>query len=159
MTSDSAKLLSNLKHCTGDLLKADTDALVNAVNLCGVMGKGIAQLFKERYQDNYLAYRSAFMAGELCMGKMFIFTRLDQSPKYIVNFPTKEHWRNRSRLDFIENGLRDLVESITKLKIGSIAVPALGCGNGGLDWSTVEPLIEFYLGNLPDTKVLVFPPQ
>ena len=151
--------MSNLKYCSGDLLGANVDALVNTVNLRGVMGKGIALQFRKQYPDNYIAYRAAYMAGELSMGQMFVFERLSQCPRYIVNFPTKAHWRSRSRFDDIENGLRNLVGLMAKLEISSIAVPALGYGLGGLDWSTVEPLIELHLGQLASVEVLIYPPQ
>ncbi len=112
----------------GDLLKADVEAMVNTVNLKGVMGKGIAQQFKNAFPANYKAYRNAYEAGELQMGRMFIHQREIVPPKFVINFPTKNHWRNRSQLADVDAGLADLAMQIETLKIHSIALPPLGCG-------------------------------
>lgn len=143
----------------GNLVTADAEALVNTVNTVGVMGKGIALQFKRAYPEMFKAYEEAHEAGELQLGTMHVWPtgRLDH-PRYIVNFPTKGHWRSRSNLSDIQRGLDDLVRVIKDLGIGSIAVPPLGCGNGGLNWSDVRPLIERALGQLPDVKVLLFAP-
>lgn len=143
----------------GDLLKAPVDALVNTVNTEGVMGKGIALQFKKAFPDNYEAYRVACERREVQPGKVFVY-RLQNltGPKYILNFPTKRHWRERARIDDIAAGLNDLVNQIENLKIQSVAVPPLGCGHGGLAWKTVYPLIEEALGSLHAIKVLVFEP-
>jgi O-acetyl-ADP-ribose deacetylase (regulator of RNase III) len=144
----------------GNLLDADVDALVNTVNTAGVMGKGVALQFRRAFPDNYKAYRRACEHGEVTLGKMFVFDngRLTR-PRYIVNFPTKKHWRSRSKLNDIRTGLADLREVLVSNEIKSVAVPALGCGNGGLDWAEVEPLIRVALGDLPGVDVLVYPPQ
>jgi len=133
----------------GDLLAADVAALVNAVNMAGVMGKGIALQFKRVFPENYRAYRDACARGEVQIGRMFMFDRgnVDDrgkptSRRHIINFPTKRHWRNPSRLEEIQAGLGAFVEVIERYSIGSVAVPALRCGNGGLEWAAVRPLIE-----------------
>jgi O-acetyl-ADP-ribose deacetylase (regulator of RNase III) len=127
----------------GNLLSADVDALVNTVNTLGVMGKGIALQFKRAFPANYRAYREACARGDVRLGRMFVFDTGVLGPRrYIVNFPTKEHWRSRSRLDDIRTGLDALVREVAERGITSIAIPALGCGNGGLAWADVRPLIE-----------------
>ena len=128
----------------GEPLKQDdVDAIVNAVNCVGVMGKGIALQFKHRWPANFTEYAAACKAGKVRPGRMFIHMlgRLVQ-PQYIIIFPTKEHWREGSRPQFIEEGLVDLVTQVQCLGIHSIAIPPLGCGNGGLDWPDVRPLIR-----------------
>ena len=148
-----------IEHRRGSLLDSDADALVNTVNTVGVMGKGVALQFRQAFPGNYKAYRAACNRGDVQLGRMFVFRRTaEQPPRFIVNFPTKRHWRSRSRLMDIERGLNDLVCVIRDLGIKSIAVPALGCGNGGLRWSDVCPLIESALGDL-DIPVAVYPPQ
>jgi O-acetyl-ADP-ribose deacetylase (regulator of RNase III) len=144
----------------GNLLTAEVDALVNTVNTVGVMGKGVALQFKQAFPDNYRAYERACKRGEVALGRMFVFdTGQLTGPRYIVNFPTKQHWRSRSRLSDIEKGLEDLRAIISERSIKSIAVPALGCGNGGLDWRDVYPKIIDELGDLDDVDVVVYPPQ
>jgi O-acetyl-ADP-ribose deacetylase (regulator of RNase III) len=142
----------------GNLLEADVDALVNPVNTKGVMGKGIALQFKRAFPSNYEEYRAACERGDVQLGRMFVTTtgRLD-NPRMIINFPTKKHWKSQSRLADIERGLQDLQRVLTDNDIKSVAVPPLGCGLGGLDWSDVKPRIESALSGLP-TEVLVFEP-
>ncbi|CAM3282626.1 macro domain-containing protein [Stackebrandtia soli] len=143
----------------GDLLAADVDALVNAVNTAGVMGKGIALQFKRRYPEMFTAYRAAASKGDIVLGRMHVWpTRRTSGPRYVVNFPTKGHWRATSTLPDIEAGLVALVEAVEELDIRSIAVPALGCGNGGLEWDEVEPVIRAAFDNGPAVDVLLFPP-
>lgn len=126
----------------GNLLESNVEALVNTVNTVGIMGKGVALQFKEKFPENYRVYAAACKRGEVRIGEMFITqTGRMQNPKFIVNFPTKQHWRGNSQLAFVEAGLDDLVQKITDLKIQSIALPPLGCGNGGLDWAVVKPLV------------------
>jgi len=128
---------------TGDLLDDDAEAVVNTVNTVGVSGKGIALQFRQRYPRNEVAYRAAAKRGDIRLGAVFVFaTALLDGPKWIVNFPTKDHWRSRSRLEDIEAGLDDLVRFLREHHVRSVAVPPLGCGNGGLDWRQVEPLIR-----------------
>ena len=142
----------------GDLLQADVEALVNAVNLQGVMGKGIALQFKKAFPGNFEAYRSACKRRQLQLGRMFVHPLGMLAPKFIINFPTKDHWRSKSRIEDIDLGLKDLAQQVMRLGIRSIAVPPLGCGLGGLEWAEVKPLIERHLGEL-DIRVVVFAPN
>lgn len=144
----------------GDLLKQhDVDAIVNTVNCVGVMGKGIALQFKNKWPENYEAYRAACDAGEVNTGRMFVFDAgAYAQPHYIINFPTKRHWKGNSRLEYIREGLVDLVTQVRKRGIRSIAVPPLGCGNGGLDWADVRPMIESAFADLPEVDVRLFAP-
>lgn len=143
----------------GDLLRAETEALVNTVNCVGVMGRGVALQFKIAYPENYDAYAAACKHGEVMPGRMFITeSRQLGSPRYIINFPTKRHWRGKSRLEDIRSGLAALVSDLERLKIRSVALPPLGAGLGGLDWQDVKALIVEALGPLPQVKVLVFEP-
>jgi O-acetyl-ADP-ribose deacetylase (regulator of RNase III) len=143
----------------GNLLDADVDAVVNTVNTVGVMGKGIALQFRRAYPDMFREYARAAKAGELHLGAMHVWpTGLLTGPRYVINFPTKEHWRSSSRIDDIDRGLQDLTRVIKELQIVSVAVPPLGCGNGGLDWSVVEPRIRAALGGLECVDVALFPP-
>jgi len=143
----------------GDILKADAEALVNAVNCIGVMGKGIALQFKKAYPGNFDAYHKACNAGEVQPGRMFIFDLNSMlNPKYVINFPTKRHWRADSRYEDIESGLNALVAEVQRRGIQSIAIPPLGCGLGGLDWNKVRPMIEQAFAALPNVQVLLFEP-
>jgi O-acetyl-ADP-ribose deacetylase (regulator of RNase III) len=149
-----------IEEAEGNLLEADAEALVNTVNTVGHMGKGIALQFKQAYPDNFVAYARAVKGGEVQAGRMFVVpTGLLTNPRYIINFPTKRHWRGRSRIEDIDAGLEALVEEIKRLGIRSVAVPPLGCGNGGLDWRDVEPKIRRALGRLSDVRVLLFAPR
>lgn len=141
----------------GNLLAADVDALVNTVNTEGVMGKGLALQFKKAFPENFASYERACKAGEVEIGKMHVVTRL-ASPRFIVNFPTKKHWRQPSKLAYVRDGLRDLGTQIKRLSIESIAIPPLGCGNGGLAWAAVRPLIVESFTELPGVRVLLFEP-
>lgn len=143
----------------GDLLKADAEAIVNAVNCVGVMGRGIALQFRKAFPENYEEYREVCNRGELKPGMMLIHDmRQLTNPRYIVNFPTKQHWKEDSRIEYIENGLQTLVADIQKHGIRSIAIPPLGCGLGGLDWKIVRPLIEKAFLELPNVTVYLFEP-
>jgi O-acetyl-ADP-ribose deacetylase (regulator of RNase III) len=144
----------------GNLLRADVEALVNTVNCVGYMGKGIALQFKQAFPENFEFYERACRDGDVQPGKMLVFaTQLMISPKFIINFPTKRHWRGNSRIEDIEDGLTALVEEVRNHKIKSIAVPPLGCGNGGLDWNDIKPLIEHAFAPLPQVRVLLFEPK
>jgi len=148
-----------IEHASGNLLDADVEALINTVNCVGVMGKGIALQFKQAFPENFAAYDRACRHGEVQFGRMFIHeTGRLANPRYIINFPTKGHWKERSRIENVQAGLRDLLEQVRRLNIKSIAVPPLGCGNGGLDWADVAPLIEAAFAALPEVRVLVFRP-
>ena len=144
----------------GNLLESGTEALVNTVNTAGIMGKGIALQFKQAYPQMFRDYERACKAGEVQLGTVQVFDLggLAGGPRWIINFPTKGHWRAGSRMADIETGLNDLVATIKRLHIRSIAVPPLGCGNGGLDWNEVRPRIESAFAGLPEVRVLVFAP-
>lgn len=149
-----------MRFTTGNLLDADVEAIVNAVNTHGVMGRGIALMFKERYPANYKAYAAACKAGEVRVGQMFV-TNVDElggGPRWVINFPTKEHWRPPTKIEWVRDGLAALRELILEKGIRSVAVPPLGCGNGGLDWRAVRPLIEETLGDLEGVEVVVYEP-
>jgi O-acetyl-ADP-ribose deacetylase (regulator of RNase III) len=149
-----------IENTSGDILEADAEALVNTVNCVGVMGRGIALQFKHAYPENFRAYAKACAAGEVRPGAMFIFpTGLMVNPRYVINFPTKRHWKGKSRMADIDAGLGALIEGVRRLGVKSIAIPPLGCGNGGLDWAEVEPRIRTAFAGLPDVKVLLFGPQ
>lgn len=141
----------------GDLLAARVDALVNPVNTVGVMGKGLALQFKKAFPDNFAAYERACKTGEVEVGRMYVVRRVG-SPKLIINFPTKNHWRDPSRIEYVRDGLLDLAEQIRQLGIESIAIPPLGCGLGGLDWAVVKPMIVETLASVPTGRVLLFEP-
>lgn len=144
----------------GNILRNEAEALVNTVNCVGFMGKGIALQFKKAYPDNYNAYKKACDASEMKPGHMFVFeTGSMINPKYIINFPTKRHWKGNSRLGDIQDGLKALIEEVKKLGIQSIAVPPLGCGLGGLHWHVVRPMIERAFAEIPTVKVFLFEPH
>jgi len=148
-----------IRNATGNLLQADVEALVNTVNCDGFMGKGIALQFKQAWPENFDVYAKACRAEAVRPGRMFIWeTGRMVNPRYIINFPTKRHWREKSRIEDIRDGLRALVEEVRRLGIKSIAVPPLGCGNGGLDWKDVRPLIESAFAEVPDVNVQMFSP-
>jgi O-acetyl-ADP-ribose deacetylase (regulator of RNase III) len=149
-----------IEYRTGDILQADTEALVNTVNCVGIMGRGVALQFKNAYPENFKAYEAACAREEVQPGRMFVFqTGYLTNPKYIINFPTKRHWRGKSRMEDIEAGLKALAEEIRTRRIRSIAVPPLGSGLGGLDWRDVRPRIEAALRDLDETRVTVFKPH
>lgn len=150
-----------LEITTGNLLNAPVEALVNTVNTEGVMGKGIALQFKQAYPDMFRAYEAACKAKEVRLGHVHIYDLggLVGGPRWIVNFPTKGHWKAKSRIEDVATGLEDLVQKIRELGIRSIAVPPLGCGYGGLDWNDVEPLIVDAFDRLPEVDVKLYPPS
>lgn len=148
-----------ITYGNGDLLAADTQALVNTVNCVGVMGKGIALQFKRRFPENFTTYEKACKRGEVAIGTMFVTDtgQLD-GPGCIINFPTKKHWRSPSSLSYVTEGLADLIRVIRERQITSIAIPPLGAGNGGLNWHEVEPLIIKAFDALPDVHVVLYAP-
>lgn len=149
-----------IKFVTGNLFDAKVDALVNTVNTAGVMGKGLALQFKKAFPANSKAYEAGCKQGAVQIGKMFVFDAGGiVLPRYIINFPTKKHWRSPSKLEYVEQGLADLIEVIRDRQIRSIAIPPLGAGLGGLDWIKVRALIERTLSTLTDIEVLVFEPN
>lgn len=142
----------------GNLLEAKAEVLVNTVNTVGVMGKGIALMFKDRFTDNFRRYASACKAGEVKTGEMFVTEPRElDGPRWIVNFPTKQHWRGDSRLEWVTEGLKDLRRFLIDKEVKSIAIPPLGAGNGGLDWALVREQIEQGLADL-DIEITVFEP-
>ena len=143
---------------TGNILTEEVDALVNTVNCVGVMGRGIALQFKRSFPDNFKAYKKACDRGNVQPGRMFVFETGQTFPRYIINFPTKRHWRGKSRIQDVDSGLEDLVNVVRKHEIRSIAIPPLGSGLGGLNWSEVRPRIEKALSLLDDVQVVIFEP-
>ena len=149
-----------VEYKTGDILRADVEALVNTVNCVGIMGRGIALQFKNAFPENFKAYAAACAREEVQPGRMFVFeTGSLTNPKLIINFPTKRHWKGKSRIEDIEHGLADLVQVIRYRRIQSIAIPPLGSGLGGLEWRQVRPRIEAALQDVPDVQALVYQPD
>ena len=149
-----------IRFKAGDILAEDAEALVNTVNCVGVMGRGIALQFKKAFPENFRAYADACGRGEVRPGRMFVFeTGGLTNPRYIVNFPTKRHWRGNSRIEDIEAGLADLIRLIRERGICSIAIPPLGSGLGGLEWGAVRQRIEEALRGFNDLRIVVFEPK
>jgi len=149
-----------IKYKTGNILEADTQAIVNTVNCVGVMGRGIALEFKRAYPDNFKAYAATCKNGELQPGKMFVYnTHLPTNPQLIINFPTKRHWKDKSMMKDIKEGLKTLVAEVLDRKITSIAIPPLGSGLGGLNWKDVRLLIDEAFRGLENLEVLIFEPK
>ncbi len=149
-----------VEYVEGDLLKADVDALVNPVNCVGVMGKGLALQFKQAYPQMFVEYNRQCNRGYVAIGNVHVYRRcLLDNPSYIINFPTKRHWRDRSQIGDIFAGLDDLIGQVMLREIRSIAIPPLGCGLGGLDWDEVRPLIEHAAMLMSGVRVLVYPPR
>ena len=149
-----------LEHKIGDILAEDAEALVNTVNCVGVMGRGIALQFKNVFPENFREYTQACKRNEVQPGRMFV-VEINQltSLRYIINFPTKRHWRGKSRMEDIESGLLDLQCVIREKDIHSIAIPPLGSGLGGLGWEQVRPRIEGALRDLNDVRIVIFEPS
>lgn len=147
-----------LTYTTGDILKDESEAIVNTVNCVGVMGRGIALQFRNKYPENYKAYEKACKLKEVQPGKMFVFETGELKPRYIINFPTKRHWRGKSRMEDIDSGLKALVGELRERKIKSIAIPPLGAGLGGLDWDEVKARIETAVAGLEDIQVSIYEP-
>jgi O-acetyl-ADP-ribose deacetylase (regulator of RNase III) len=149
-----------IEYRTGDILAADAEALVNTVNCVGFMGRGIALQFKKAWPENFKAYSAACRRHEVQPGRMLVIeTGRLTNPRFIINFPTKRHWRGKARIEDIEVGLTALVEEIRRHGIQSIAIPPLGAGLGGLDWQEVRLRIDRALREVEDVRVLVFEPQ
>ncbi len=149
-----------IERTQGDLLIDDAEALINTVNCVGVMGKGIALQFKKAFPDNFKAYEAACKREEVKPGRMFVFETAQMSnPRYIINFPTKRHWRGKSRYEDIESGLRALVREVRERKIRSIVIPPLGSGLGGLQWSRVKTMIEAAFDDVTDVRVKLYEPK
>lgn len=148
-----------ITYVSGDIFKSNVEAIVNTVNTQGIMGKGLALQFKKRFPDNFKAYEKYCKSGQLFIGNMFIFqTNTLSGPRYIINFPTKKSWKNKSKIEDIRQGLASLVHDIQHLNIRSIALPPLGCGLGGLSWHEVKQAIEDAFANQNHLEVLVYEP-
>jgi len=147
----------------GNMFEDHSEAIVNTVNCVGVMGKGVALEFKRRWPENFKAYKKLCDQELLQPGSMFIHDNggmlLESGPRYLINFPTKQHWRAKSKMSFVEEGLNDFVEQIQNLGIKSVAMPPLGCGNGGLLWADVRKLIEDKLASIQDVDFIVYAPK
>lgn len=152
-------VLQMITYQTGNLLDARVDALVNTVNEVGVMGKGIALQFRDSYPESAREYMDAAKRGDVRVGKVLATpSHMLVGPRWIIHFPTKRHWRQPSRLEWVRDGLKDLVRVVQEMDIRSIAVPPLGCGNGGLDWTEVSALIDGAFAAVADVDVVVFEP-
>ena len=148
-----------IEYKTGDLLAEQAEALVNTVNCVGVMGRGVALQFKNAFPENFKAYERECRQRKMEPGRMFVFElKQTADPRYIINFPTKRHWRGKSRMADIEAGLQALTKEILSRGIRSVALPPLGSGLGGLDWQEVRERIQAALENLPKVKITVFEP-
>lgn len=144
----------------GNLIEADAEALVNTVNCVGYMGKGIALQFKQAFPENFKFYERACERGEMQPGRVLVYeTGLMHNPRYIINFPTKRHWRGKSKIEDLESGLVALIAEVKRRHIRSIAVPPLGCGYGGLEWDMVRPMIAKAFESVPDVRVLLYAPR
>ena len=144
----------------GDLFQDQSEALVNPVNCVGIMGKGLALEFKNRFPDNFKEYKQACWKAQVQPGRMFVFnTYQPKIHQYVINFPTKRHWRDPSRIEDIETGIQALAEEVRSRRITSIAIPALGSGLGGLRWNEVRPIIESGLRELEEVRITVYEPM
>jgi O-acetyl-ADP-ribose deacetylase (regulator of RNase III) len=149
-----------IRYTTGDILKAETQAIVNTVNCVGVMGRGLALQFKRAFPANFKAYAAACKRHEVVPGRMFVHESGELTgPRFIINFPTKRHWRGKSRLDDISTGLAALARELEQRQIRSVAIPPLGSGLGGLAWADVRSLIDDTLSALTDIEVVVYEPS
>ena len=150
-----------IKYVQGDIFLSDAEAIVNTVNTVGVMGKGLALQFKKKFPENYKAYVKACQEGKVSLGKMFIYPHqnLLGNLRYIINFPTKGHWKGNSNIDDIRSGLESLRNDLKHLGIKSIAIPPLGCGLGGLSWRDVRGLIEETFKDIQDIDIFVYAPS
>ena len=145
---------------TGDIFQSPAQAIVNPVNCIGIMGAGLALQFKKKFPDNFQAYAHACRQGQVRTGKMHLFDRgAGKQPRYIINFPTKRHWRHPSRLEYLQKGLEDLVRTIRAHGIVSVTIPPLGAGLGGLPWTQVKPRIIQAMEPLEDVQVTILQPR
>ncbi len=148
-----------IEYKTGDILAEESEALVNTVNCVGIMGRGIALQFKRTFPENFKAYAALCKHNEIQPGNMFVFeTNRLTNPRYIINFPTKRHWRGKGRMEDIESGLASLVEEIRERNIRSIAIPPLGCGLGGLNWPEVRERLQASMAELNEVQITIFEP-
>jgi len=150
----------SIQYSDNDLFACGAQALVNPVNCVGTMGKGLALAFKQNFPRNYQAYVQACRAGQIQPGRIMVFDRgTPSSPRYIINLPTKRHWRESSRLEDVEEGLRDMLRVLDRYAIESVGIPALGCGWGGLDWQIVRERMQDILAHQPSVSFTLFPPK
>ena len=148
-----------IRFTKGNILESRSEALVNTVNTVGVMGKGIALAFKKSFPNVFEEYKKSVDAGEFKIGEVQIIKTGQLTPKYVINFATKKHWRHPSKIEYIEEGLIDLKAKILEYDIESISIPSLGCGNGKLEWNDVKPLMLKVLGDVSnDTDILIYEP-
>lgn len=148
-----------IKYVAGDILKANCQALVNPVNCVGVMGKGLALQFKKKYPKMFKSYIKVCNNGGFRPGDIYVYdTELLVTPQFIFNFATKNHWNSKSKIEYIEKGLESVRDEILWHNIATIALPALGCGEGGLKWEDVKRKIDYWLNDLEleEQKVEVF---
>lgn len=149
-----------ISYVKGNILHDQADAIINTVNTVGVMGKGLALQFKKAFPDNFKIYKSACDNKELTTGKMLsVSTQSISAPFYIINFPTKAHWKGKSKIEYIKDGLADLKKEVKRLELNSVAIPALGSGLGGLPWTDVEREIQESLSDMPEVEWRIYPPQ
>lgn len=150
-----------IKFCSGDLFASGAQALVNTVNCRGAMGKGIALEFKKRYPQMFAAYQKECAAGAIKTGRVSVYRQIDlHEERLIINFPTKDDWRNPSQLKWIKEGLIHLAYVLGREKVASVAIPALGCSNGGLSWLEVRPIMAAMLAPLgDDLEILIYEPH
>lgn len=146
-----------IRFAAGDIFAQSAVALVNPVNCVGVMGRGLAVQFRRRFPDAFEPYRQACRDRALRPGRVLVWPTRRPAPRWIVHFPTKRHWRDPSRLEDIDAGLRDLAAAVRRHRMPSVAVPPLGCGLGGLDWASVRPLLEAHLADLPCAVIALRP--
>lgn len=148
-----------LRVTTGNLLTDESEAVVNTVNTVGVMGKGVALQFRRAYPDMFEDYKAHVATGEFKVGSIHIWENPSPvGPRYIINFPTKRHWRGKSKLEYIESGLRALVPALRSRGVRTIAMPPLGCGAGGLDWNAVLPLVRQAFEEVEDIAATIYAP-
>ena len=147
-----------IRFTRGDLFASGCQALVNPVNCVGVMGKGLALQFRHRFPANYEAYRDACARCEVRPGRCLVFDTGAEPARFVVNFPTKRHWRDRSRIEDVAGGLDDLTGILHRGTIGSVAIPPLGCGLGGLPWSEVRSLMVDRLAPCDGVSIVVYEP-
>ncbi|MEZ6047103.1 MAG: macro domain-containing protein [Planctomycetaceae bacterium] len=145
---------------SGDIFESSAEALANPVNAKGVMGKGLAKVFRDKFPEIMAPYREACDIGKLQTGQVLtIEVSSAKGTRFVINFPTKTHWRGKSKIEFIETGLDALVAELTRLGIQSVAIPPLGCGLGGLAWETVHKMILQKLKSLEDSiRIDLYPP-
>jgi len=157
--SGITNFISMITFTVGNILESQTEALVNTVNTVGIMGKGVALAFRKTFPDAMEEYLRAVRDDKIRVGEVQVVKTQYITPRYIINFPTKTHWRYPSKIEYIDTGLSDLVSKIKKHHIRSISIPPLGCGNGKLEWKAVKPLIVRHLEQISgQAEVIIFEP-